>query len=204
MNTINKIEKNDKINQNAKDNKIDKKLKLLLSAKHLFATKGFEKTSIRDIANHAQVNSSMISYYFGGKSGLIPAIFDAFFPKKSGQLKIVNPEDQLENIIRTIILLRKQDSELVDFLHREITSNENMAIILPYIEPFWIDVRALLVEGKKVGVFKFNSIEVAFKYIQASMSYPYHLNLLNTDSKTQALSHEFVDELVQLVMKGMR
>jgi len=183
---------------------MDKRRKLLLSAKHLFATQGFDKTSIRDIANHAQVNSSMISYYFDGKAGLIPAIFDEFFPKKDLSLEIINPEKQLEQIIRTIILLRKKDSELVDFLHREITSKENMMIIKPYIEPFWIDVRELLIAGKKNGVFNFKSLEVAFKYIQASMSYPYHLNLLNTDGQSQELSDEFIDELVHMVMKGMR
>ncbi len=61
-----------------------------------------------------------------------------------------------------------------------------------------------LLKGKKTGVFKFKSIEVAFKYIQASMSYPYHLNLLNVDCENQELSNEFIDELVHLVMKGMR
>ena len=43
---------------------------LLKAAKKQFALKGLSGTSIRDIANEAQVNSSMISYYFEGKDGL--------------------------------------------------------------------------------------------------------------------------------------
>ncbi|MEZ4872390.1 MAG: TetR family transcriptional regulator [Bdellovibrionales bacterium] len=43
---------------------------LLNAAKQLFAKHGLRGTSIRDIAQAAQVNSSMISYYFGGKEGL--------------------------------------------------------------------------------------------------------------------------------------
>lgn len=182
---------------------MDKRLKLLVSAKYLFATKGFDKTSIRDIASHAQVNSSMISYYFGGKAGMIQAIFETFFPKKERVLEITNPLIQLEENIRTIIELRKKDTELVDFLHREIVSRENMMVIKPFIEPFWKDIRELLMVGKKDGVFQFDSLDVALNYVQASMSYPYHLNILEKDKNTVELDSEFIDALVQLIMKGV-
>jgi AcrR family transcriptional regulator len=43
---------------------------LLQAAKKLFARKGLGGTSIRDIAQQAGVNSSLISYYFDGKDGL--------------------------------------------------------------------------------------------------------------------------------------
>ncbi|WP_312812994.1 TetR family transcriptional regulator [Sedimentibacter sp.] len=182
---------------------MDKRLKLLVSAKYLFSTMGFDKTSIRDIANHAQVNSSMISYYFGGKEGMIEAIFEAFFPKEDICSEIIDPIKQLEQIIRRIIEIRKNDPELVDFLHREIVSKNNMVIIKPYIEPFWNDIRELLVAGKSKRYFEFDSLEVAFSYIQASMSYPYHYNVLSAEDQSIDLSNEFTEELIQLVMKGI-
>lgn len=182
---------------------MDKKNKLLVSAKHLFATHGFEKTSIRDIAQHAQVNSSMISYYFGSKTGMIPAIFDAFFPKMASMLDITDPKEQLEQIIKMIIDLRKKDVELVDLLHRELMSKENMVHIKPYIEPFWKDIKELLIAGKQCGVFEFDSIEVALKYIQASISYPYHLNLLSLERETDGIDSAFVESITQLIMKGV-
>jgi AcrR family transcriptional regulator len=43
---------------------------LLSAAKSLFARRGLSGTSIRDIAREAKHNSSLISYYFGGKDGL--------------------------------------------------------------------------------------------------------------------------------------
>lgn len=43
---------------------------LLVAAKRLFARQGLSGTSIRDIAQAAGLNSSLISYYFGGKEGL--------------------------------------------------------------------------------------------------------------------------------------
>ena len=49
---------------------------LLAAAKGLFARKGLSGTTIRDIANAANVNSSMISYYFEGKEGLYKACIE--------------------------------------------------------------------------------------------------------------------------------
>lgn len=46
------------------------RLLLLKAAIRIFAEKGFEGASIREIAETAGVNSSLISFHFGGKAGL--------------------------------------------------------------------------------------------------------------------------------------
>ncbi|MCB5206989.1 CerR family C-terminal domain-containing protein [Methylovorus mays] len=49
--------------------------KILLCALKLFAEKGYAKTSVRQIAQSAQVNVSAISYYFTDKAGLYRTVF---------------------------------------------------------------------------------------------------------------------------------
>jgi AcrR family transcriptional regulator len=49
--------------------------KILLCALKLFAEKGYAKTSVRQIAQAAQVNVSAISYYFTDKAGLYRTVF---------------------------------------------------------------------------------------------------------------------------------
>ena len=49
--------------------------KILLTALELFAAQGFARTTVRQIANQAEVNISAISYYFGDKAGLYQAAF---------------------------------------------------------------------------------------------------------------------------------
>ncbi|HEY6773948.1 MAG TPA: TetR family transcriptional regulator, partial [Oxalicibacterium sp.] len=49
--------------------------RLLHAALHLFAEKGFSKTSTRDIAQKAGVNLAAIKYYFGDKAGLYRAVY---------------------------------------------------------------------------------------------------------------------------------
>ena len=48
----------------------DTRQRLLVAATLVFAEKNFDGASIRDIAQHAQANSALVQYYFGGKEGL--------------------------------------------------------------------------------------------------------------------------------------
>lgn len=53
----------------------DKKNHILKSAEKLFAVKGFEASTVRDIADDACVNLAMISYYFGSKEKMMESLF---------------------------------------------------------------------------------------------------------------------------------
>jgi AcrR family transcriptional regulator len=54
---------------------IDARQRLLGAGLKLFAEHGFEKTSVRALAQEAQVNLGAISYYFGDKEGLYRTLF---------------------------------------------------------------------------------------------------------------------------------
>ena len=58
-----------KINDNSKQ-------KIIAVATKLFAQNGFDGVSTRTICKQANINISMISYYFGGKQELYQAIID--------------------------------------------------------------------------------------------------------------------------------
>jgi len=53
----------------------DKQRQIMEKALEVFAEKGFDSASVRDIAQRADVNVAMISYYFGSKEKLLEAIF---------------------------------------------------------------------------------------------------------------------------------
>jgi AcrR family transcriptional regulator len=55
---------------------IDKKEHIMEVAVTLFAEKGYEGTSIRDLAHAADVNIAMINYYFGSKEKLFVALLE--------------------------------------------------------------------------------------------------------------------------------
>lgn len=50
---------------------MDTREQILEAAWNLFAERGFEDVSVRDVTNSAGVNLASVSYHFGGKEGLI-------------------------------------------------------------------------------------------------------------------------------------
>ncbi|MCB0357463.1 MAG: TetR/AcrR family transcriptional regulator [Bdellovibrionales bacterium] len=105
----------------------DVRIMLLKAAKKQFALKGLNGTSIRDIANEAQVNSSMISYYFSGKEGLyiecLKEIGKSHLKFAKDVLTEVNSAEEfkvrLEMLIKNLFSLYTQDRDAGLIIVRE-------------------------------------------------------------------------------------
>lgn len=69
--------------------------RLLEAALQLFADKGYQKTSTREIADAAGVNLGSISYYFGDKPGLYRAVFCESFCDATAAPDILQARDCL-------------------------------------------------------------------------------------------------------------
>lgn len=64
---------------------------LLAAAKTLFAKNGYDGTSIKDLADYAGVNVSLVSYYFQGKEGLYQECLEQF-----GQARLAHAQRVLD------------------------------------------------------------------------------------------------------------
>ena len=100
----------------------DKKQHIIDHAMKLFAEKGFEATSIRDLAKDADVNIAMINYYFGSKEKLIETIVE----KKASYMK-----DRIEELEanKTISEIDKVHVLIDDYVER-LLSNPNFHKVL--------------------------------------------------------------------------
>jgi len=74
-----------------KPNLSSKQSQLLDTAEMLFSRKGFDGTSVRDIAEAAGINTAMISYYFGSKEKLMEEIFER---------KSMNLREKVDNLLK--------------------------------------------------------------------------------------------------------
>ncbi len=102
------------------------KQKILSSAIKLFAHKGFDAVSVREICKDAEVNLCMISYYFGGKKELYNAIIDDLIEKQTQYAKTflnlsIEPKtlSKQEQIDLLFLILDK----FVDFFYSKISSD---------------------------------------------------------------------------------
>ena len=68
--------------------------RILDAAEHVFADKGLDGSSVRDITTAAGVNLAAVSYHFGSKTGLIEAVFSRHLgPMNAARLALL---DQVE------------------------------------------------------------------------------------------------------------
>jgi AcrR family transcriptional regulator len=112
-----------------------KQLQLLDKAELLFSQKGFDGTSVRDIAEQAGINTAMISYYFGSKEKLMEAIFEQRSLNIREKVDILLKDDSLDPLQKMYALVDEYVEKILQSkqFHRillcEQVINQNPVII---------------------------------------------------------------------------
>lgn len=107
--------------------------KIINSAIVLFAGRGFESTSTREICKHAGVNLSLIPYYFGSKDGLYTNIIESII---NYGLEFLYEDIEKTSGINTmtsgekIDLYRRLLEKYVDFLYSENVPNSFVILMI--------------------------------------------------------------------------
>lgn len=110
----------------------DTREQLVAAGMRLFARKGFNGASVKDIAEEAGVNVALVSYYFGGKEGLYKACFESFVETRMEFLnkKILRPSSREEFRFRLQLFLETMiENDLAEpdcscIIRREIESED--------------------------------------------------------------------------------
>jgi len=104
------------------------KQKVIDAASSLFFQKGFHGTSVRDIAEKATVNVSLISYYFKSKQGLleyaVTNYYEEYLKTVEEALKetdSLTPIEKMNKLIFTIIHYKQTNHQLTCFIQRELS-----------------------------------------------------------------------------------
>jgi len=99
---------------------------LIAVATPLFAAKGFNGVSVRELAAAAGVNISMISYYFGGKEGLYAEVLNEQFVtlKRAAEIKSMeaDPLRKFELYVRATVARYRKNPYLLRFYTSELTN----------------------------------------------------------------------------------
>ena len=138
----------------------DTRNRLLDAARGLFARRGYEGTTVRDIAEAAEANLAAVGYHFGSKEGLyaevlrsqVAPIADRLDPLARSDLP---PLDKLEAIVRGVFDHIRARPEMPAIIARELASGreanpalvETFRRILPHIT-------GVIVEGQKDGTIR--------------------------------------------------
>ncbi|MCD7032748.1 forespore capture DNA-binding protein RefZ [Metabacillus sp. GX 13764] len=149
------------------------KERIIEAAASLFNTKGFAGTSVRAIAQKANVNVAHISYYFQGKNGLLEHLIADFY---EGYLAVIekaflnressNIHLSLSRLIFDILNYQQERRQLARFVYREVTLDSMLIreVMTTYLTKEKYYLSAFLEEGMETGCFR--KVPVAHFIIQ--------------------------------------
>jgi Transcriptional regulator len=141
-------------------NMTNPKLRILETAEELFAAKGFDGVTVRDIAEHAQVNVAMINYYFGNKDDLYLGIVESYLEAINREMEKVLAQEtdpclRLKLFIESYVnflFSKAKTAQLV--LRSEFQDNANIdRFVSNYFAKNQIKVEDTITEGIKAGYF---------------------------------------------------
>jgi len=90
--------------------------KLLLAAKDIIATDGFDALTLNSVSAASGENKAMISYYFGNKAGLVAAVLDSVihdeYIASQNRMKDVDPRRRTQRLVEE---MRRMDAAAEEF-----------------------------------------------------------------------------------------
>lgn len=139
----------------------EKQTEILHVAEALFAQKGFDGTSIREIAKKAKINIAMVSYYFGSKEKLLESLI--LFRTSDLKMQLENlftedlsPMKKIDKLIELYINRLIKNKCMYQILHFEFSSKKRVMDFKVFTDMKKDNLRSLkkiIAEGQEQGVF---------------------------------------------------
>ena len=195
----------------------EKQIEILLVAEKLFAEKGFDGTSVRDIAKIATINVAMISYYFGSKEKLLEAlvlhrIASMRLHLESLYQENISPILKMEKLIAFYISQVNKNRCIYQILHFEFSSKKRDIDLAAFTEVKKNNLKLIeniVLEGQQQGLFQPN-INVALlpttiigSFLNFQMNKPYYQELF--DLKTEKSFEDYIsNDFTQHIQKTIK
>lgn len=136
--------------------------KIISAARELFEEKGFDLTSVREIAAKAGVNVALINYHFGSKENLLLAIMEKGGDATRLKLNDINnssasSEEKLSLVIDMYVEKIFVNCQYHHFIHRELSTSQRPELIegiTKLITRNSQEVRKIMEEGQKKKTFR--------------------------------------------------
>lgn len=189
--------------------------RLLEAAERLFAEKGFDGTSIRDITSSAGCNLAAVNYHFGNKDNLYLEVFRKRFAiLRNIRIEAINrimnqqaPEPTIEDLIREFSraflnpLVDQENSDTLLFLiHREMY--EKKIPINIFMEEMVIPVQNLFSKAvtRLIGDIDQEMIPVCTMSLIGQLMHSLHIKEWSKESSEPILSMD-TDKMIEHIVR---
>ncbi|MFT3825954.1 MAG: TetR family transcriptional regulator [Chitinophagaceae bacterium] len=159
--------------------KVDKKEQILAAAEQLFAEKGFDGTSVRDIAHEANVNLAMISYYFGSKEKLLESLIEQRFRTSIGVLEELSndqsltPWDKIDRLIDYYVERIVTSRRFHNIMNQEYNTDRSSDIkeLITRIKLQNLErIKKIILDGQNQKIFRKVDVELTLGTIMGTIA----------------------------------
>lgn len=195
----------------------DKQIRILQVAEKLFAEKGFDGTSIRNISKEAKINIAMVSYYFGSKEKMLESLI--FFRTSDLKMQLENllkeaisPWEKINKLIELYITRINQNKGIYKIIHFEFTSIKRQINIKAFTEVKKRNLESLkqiIAEGQEKGDFA-KDVNIVLipptilgTFFHFQMNRPYYEEILGLETEA-SFDHYIHNDLTQHIKKTIK
>ncbi|QGQ47533.1 forespore capture DNA-binding protein RefZ [Metabacillus sediminilitoris] len=160
----------------------DTKQKILHAAMYLFNSKGYNGTSVREIASRANVNVAHISYYFKGKGGLLEYLISQYYEgylevieKNHSQLNFGNAHNILSKMILDILNYQHENRQLSRLVYREVTLDSVLIreVMTTYLTKEKYFIKSVIDQGIQEGYYRKGIVSHMIIQLRSLLHMPY-------------------------------
>jgi len=188
---------------------MDTKSKIFAVAAHLFAEKGFNGVSMREISEKSDVTKPTIYYYFGSKEQIYSELVETGLNHVFGALEEIRERDipvkeRLALFLKRFFRIAYNSPEYTRFFLNLFVTTENEAVIKKFkheADRRGRIIASLIKEGIDTGEFGASARpELAANIIGGVIQ---HFLFQQLATKEQLLTDELADEIIELLFKGL-
>ncbi|MEO5976462.1 MAG: TetR family transcriptional regulator [Chryseolinea sp.] len=136
--------------------------RILSAAQKLFEEKGFDQTSVRDIATSANVNVALINYHFQSKENLLFTVLTNSMDTTRMKLSDINKleessDEKLKRVVALYVSKIFDNRHYYHFVQRELANSgrqEFRDALIKVINRNSLEFRQLLEDGQKSKEFR--------------------------------------------------
>ena len=153
-------------------NRTGRKREICRRAAQVFAQKGFESTSVDEIAAHLGVAKGTIYYHFGGKRELFAAMISDGLERLLADVersidKVDDPAEQLSRVLDVLLEYGRRHIDFMRLFFREVLASgrEWLTEITEYRDRFAALVGSIIARGKAEGCIRDVDTDTVIQYV---------------------------------------
>ncbi|HEX8577143.1 MAG TPA: TetR family transcriptional regulator [Flavobacterium sp.] len=195
----------------------DKQVRILQVAEKLFAERGFDGTSIRNISKEARINIAMVSYYFGSKEKLLERLIlfrinDLKVQLENLSKELMTPIQKMEKFIELYIQKLNDNRHMYQILHFETASKKRVMDLKGFQEVKKGNLQSLtniITEGQEQNLFRKDitipliTPTILGTYFQFYNNKPFYENVLGLKNQEE-YEHYIKNELTTHIQQTIK